>query len=181
MITLLNKSRSAGYMLNLYTQTWSDVEAKLGNAAKAGQVAGNLNTTIMMRVKEIATAEMLTNQLPETNVNALMAVSGADDGALGGGAGISFKSKNEDRISTIRVPLITPSDIVGLPVGHAYAMLSGSHPHKIRIPLLKNANNTDLELPEFITEMVAGMRVRYRSTEGWYEYSDSVDVSQFTK
>lgn len=180
MVTLLNKSRSADYQLNLYTQTWSDVEAKLGNAAKAGQVAGNLNTTIMMRVKEISTAEMLTKQLPETNVNALMAVSGVDDGGSNGDVGISFKSKNEDRISTIRVPLITPSDIVGLPVGQAFAMLSGSHLHKIRIPLLGNSKDLGMALPEFITEMVADMRGRYRSTEGWYKFSDTVDVSQLT-
>ncbi len=180
MVTLLNKSRSADYQLNLYTQTWSDVEAKLGSAAKAGQIAGNLNTTIMMRVKEIATAEMLTNQLPETNVDTIMAVSGVDDGVANGGGGIGFKSRNEDRISTIRVPLITPADIVGLPMGQAYALLSGSHPYKIRIPLIQSSLDDDFELPEHIRAMVAEMRHRYRSKDGWYSFSDSVDLSKMS-
>ena len=37
------------------SQTWSDVEARIGNRAKAGQVAGNFNTLLMLRVKELAT------------------------------------------------------------------------------------------------------------------------------
>ena len=41
-IPLLNKGRGAGFTVTAYTQTWSDVEARLKNAAKAGQVAGNL-------------------------------------------------------------------------------------------------------------------------------------------
>ena len=30
-----------------------------------GQVAGNFNTMIMLRVKELSTAEILTDQLPK--------------------------------------------------------------------------------------------------------------------
>ncbi len=177
MITLLNKSRGAEFMLNLYTQTWWDVEANLGSAAKAGQIAGNLSNSITMRVQDVATAEMLTKQLPETNVNTLMAVSGVDDGYAGAeGSGIGFKSRNEDRISTIRVPMITPSDVVGLPQGQAFALLSGSHLYKIRIPVMKQ--NTAVEYPSHIKEMVADMRRNYTSREGWYQYTDSIDLSK---
>ena len=63
-VPLLNKAGGAGFQVTAYTQTWSDVEARIGNRAKAGQVAGNFNTMIMLRVKELATAEMLTDQLP---------------------------------------------------------------------------------------------------------------------
>ena len=42
---------------------WSDVEAHRVKA-KAGQIAGNFNTLIMLRVKEVATAELMTSQLP---------------------------------------------------------------------------------------------------------------------
>ena len=52
---------------------------KIGSRAKAGQVAGNFNTLIMLRVKELATAEMLTEQLPRVEVFTLMSVSGVDD------------------------------------------------------------------------------------------------------
>ncbi len=63
-IPLLNKARGAGFTITAYTQTWSDVEARLGSAAKAGQVAGNIGTVVMFRCKEAATVEMLLNQLP---------------------------------------------------------------------------------------------------------------------
>ena len=73
---LLNKAGGAGFQVTAYTQTWSDVEARIGNRAKAGQVAGNFNTLLMLRVKELATAEMLTDQLPKVEVFTLMSVSG---------------------------------------------------------------------------------------------------------
>lgn len=47
-----------------YTQTSSDIEARIGNAAKTAQVQGNFNNMIMLRVRENRTAELLTTQLP---------------------------------------------------------------------------------------------------------------------
>jgi len=54
-IPLLNQAGGAGFQVTAYTQTWSDVEARIGSLAKAGQIAGNFNTLIMLRVKEVAT------------------------------------------------------------------------------------------------------------------------------
>ncbi len=93
-VPLLNKAGGAGFQVTAYTQTWSDVEARIGNRAKAGQVAGNFNTLIMLRVKELATAEMLTDQLPRVEVFTLMSVSGVDDSS-DPGSGVDFKSRNE--------------------------------------------------------------------------------------
>lgn len=56
-------------------EPWLDVEARIGNRAKAGQVAGNFNTLLMLRVKELATAEMLTDQLPKVELFTLMSLS----------------------------------------------------------------------------------------------------------
>lgn len=55
-VPLLNKAGGAGFQLTAYTQTWSDVEARVGSQARAGQIAGNFNTLVMLRVKELATA-----------------------------------------------------------------------------------------------------------------------------
>ncbi|WP_163434573.1 TraM recognition domain-containing protein, partial [Escherichia coli] len=52
-IPLLNKSGGAGIEVTAYTQTWSDIEARLGNAAKSAQVTGNFNTLVMLRVREL--------------------------------------------------------------------------------------------------------------------------------
>ena len=46
---LLNKAGGAGFQVTAYTQTWSDVEARIGSRPKAGQIAGNFNTLLMMR------------------------------------------------------------------------------------------------------------------------------------
>ncbi|MGB5651346.1 MAG: type IV conjugative transfer system coupling protein TraD, partial [Sedimenticolaceae bacterium] len=94
-VPLLNKAGGAGFQVTAYTQTWSDVEARIGNRAKAGQVAGNFNTLVMLRVKELATAEMLTDQLPKVEVFTLMSVSGVDDSS-DPTSGVDFKSRNED-------------------------------------------------------------------------------------
>ena len=132
-VPLLNKAGGAGFQVTAYTQTWSDVEARIGSRAKAGQVAGNFNTLIVMRVKELATAEMLTEQLPRVEVFTLMDVSGVDD-STDPASGVDFRSRNEDRITVTEVPMLTPAELVRLPKGQAFALLEGGRLWKLRIP-----------------------------------------------
>ena len=42
-IPMVNKGGGAGVQVTAYTQTLSDIEARIGNRAKAGQVIGNFN------------------------------------------------------------------------------------------------------------------------------------------
>ena len=51
-IPMINKSGGAGMQVTAYTQSRGDIEARLGNSAKACQVEGNFNNLIMFRVKE---------------------------------------------------------------------------------------------------------------------------------
>jgi len=67
-VPLINKGGGAGLQVTAYTQTLSDIEARIGNRAKAGQVIGNFNNLFMLRVRETATAELLTRQLPKVEV-----------------------------------------------------------------------------------------------------------------
>jgi conjugative coupling factor TraD (TOL family) len=67
-IPMINKGGGAGVQVTAYTQTLSDIEARIGNRAKAGQVVGNFNNLFMLRVRETATAELLTRQLPKVEV-----------------------------------------------------------------------------------------------------------------
>ena len=168
--TLINKSGGAGYQLNLYTQTWSDPIAELGSEAKAGQLAGNIGTMLIMGVKEIATCEMFTQQLPEVSVSEIMAVSGVTDNDESGGIG--FTSNNQDRISISRVPMISPSDIVALPKGQAFVLLRGSELWKIRIPMPSKVD--DQELPDDLGDMLQHMRKSYTSVVDWPSYSSSM-------
>ena len=166
-VPLLNKAGGAGFQVTAYTQTWSDVEARLGDRAKAGQVAGNFNSLIMMRVKDPATAEMLTQQLPTVDVLSLMSVSAVDDSSEPG-SGVDFSSRNEDRISVSEVSLLGVSDLVTLPKGQAFAFLSGGQLWKIRVPLVQNSDQE--VLPRNLQVMADQMTRQYVSNENWYRH-----------
>lgn len=134
LTTLLNKSGGAGLQLTLYTQTWSDVEARLGNAAKAGQVAGNLNTLVCLRVLDEATAQLLTSKLQQrVPIYTLQPYSSVSDTNQLGEA--DFASSNEDRLSMTEVPMLTPNDLIQLPKGQAYCLKGGGQLWKMRMPL----------------------------------------------
>lgn len=164
-VPLLNKAGGAGFQVTAYTQTWSDVVVRVGDRAKAGQVAGNFNTLIMLRVKEQATAEMLTEQLNQVEVYSLMQVSGATD-ASEPLSQVDFTSRNEDRLSVTEAPIITPGDIVALPKGQAFALLEGGQLWKIRMPLPDPRR--DPAMPESLAAITADMARRYHSQEGMW-------------
>ncbi len=89
----------------------------------------------MLRIKELATAEMLTDhQLETVQIHSLMQVSGVSD-ADGPGTGHHFTSTNEDRLSVTETPLLSPADVMALPKGQAFALLEGGRLWKIRMPL----------------------------------------------
>ena len=156
--------------MTAYTQTWSDVEARLGSRAKAGQVAGNFNTMIMLRVKELATARMLTDQLPNVDVLTLMSVSGVDDSS-DPGSGVDFRSRNEDRISVSEVTLLGVSELVTLPKGQAFAMLSGGQLWKLRMPLADNID--DAALPQAFRDLAREMERSYITNDYWYRQRET--------
>ncbi|WP_286983957.1 type IV conjugative transfer system coupling protein TraD [Haliea sp.] len=168
-VPLLNKAGGAGFQVTAYTQTWSDVEARIGSRAKAGQVAGNFNTMLMLRVKELDTAAMLTEQLPRVEVFTLMSVSGVDDSS-DPGSGVDFKSRNEDRISVSEVPMLTAADMVTLPKGQAFALLEGGQLWKIRIPLPDDREDT--AMPDDFEAIAEAMRRRYITNDHWYRVTD---------
>lgn len=168
-VPLLNKAGGAGFQVTAYTQTWSDVEARIGSRAKAGQVAGNFNTLIMLRVKELATAEMMTDQLPKVEVFTLMSVSGVDDSS-DPGSGVDFKSRNEDRISVSEVPMLTPAELVALPKGQAFALLEGGQLWKLRIPLPDTRG--DQAMPAGLADIANEMERTYITNDQWYRVQE---------
>jgi len=156
--TLLNKGGGAGLQMSLYTQTWSDVEAKIGNAAKAGQIAGNLNTLVCLRVIEERTARFLTDKLPQkVPVQYLQPHSTVSDShQLGDGA--DFTSSNDDRLASTEVPMLTSNDLLQLPKGQAFCLIEGGQLWKIRIPLPSD----DMKfIPQMIEQMARIMQQKY--------------------
>jgi hypothetical protein len=149
-----------------YTQTWSDVEARIGSRPKAGQIAGNFNTLIMLRVKELATAELLTTQLPTVQVVSTVASSSVSD-TNDPGEFTDFASRNEDRIAPETVPMLAPTDLVQLPKGQAFALLHGGQLHKIRMPL-PGASDDPL-MPAGLKEIGERLRARLDGPCLWPE------------
>jgi conjugative coupling factor TraD (TOL family) len=164
-IPLLNKSGGCGMQVTAYTQTWSDIEARLGNAAKAGQVTGNFNTLLMLKVKELRTAELLTDQVEEVEVQSIVTVSGVNDAATFE-TGTHFSSKNEDRITIERVPMLRPSELMQLPKGHCFALLNGGQLWKVRLPLPDSRGDDDM--PNNVDEISESMRRAYQTGDAWH-------------
>jgi conjugative coupling factor TraD (TOL family) len=165
-IPLVNKSGGAGFQVTAYTQTWSDVEARVGSRAKADQVAGNFNTLIMLRVKHLGTAEMLTNQLPKVEVFSMTQVSGVNDSADPESA-VAFTSNNQDRISVTEAPLVQPADVIRLPKGQAFALIEGGHLWKLRMPLPDNTHDPDM--PAELQTIADAMTRKYTTSENWWQ------------
>lgn len=171
-VPLLNKAGGAGYQVTVYTQTWSDVEAKIGNRAKAAQIGGNLNSLIMLRVKTTDTAEILTEQLPEVEVSKIASdsrttdVQNPDDFA-------DFGSSSGDVVRSYKVPMLRPSDLTSLPKGQAFALLDGGQLAKVRLPLAVESVD-DIHWPESLFKVFDGMHEQYS------RYVKSLDDEQVT-
>ena len=173
-VPMANKAGGAGFRLTVYTQTLSDIRARFGSDAKAGQVIGNLGNLIMLRVKEQATARLLTDLLQDVEVNQLTLVSGTSDDTNPDSPN-DFGSNTQQRISTQKVPLVAPGDLTRLPKGHAYAMLGGKL-YKLRLPLFKETG----ELPKNLDFLCKQMQAKYDSNganDEWFNLSEMRSVA----
>ena len=119
----------------------------------------------MLRVRETATAELLTNQLPKVEVSATSLVSGATDSS-DPNASTTFTSNTQDRISTANVPMIEPAHVIGLPKGQAFGLLEGGMLWKIRIPL--PSPESDESMPRDLRALADNMRQRYTDAPDWW-------------
>ena len=171
-IPLINKGGGAGFQVTAYTQTLSDIEARIGNSAKASQVIGNFNSLVMLRVKEKNTAMLLTDQLPEVGVYQKTLTSGVTDVSRPG-EGTDFNSNVSDQVTLVKVPMISPSDIINLPKGQAFALLEGGRLWKIRMPL-PVSDDSDRFMPASLKQLADNMEKNYRSGESWWTGGDVV-------
>ncbi|QLH61924.1 type IV conjugative transfer system coupling protein TraD [Serratia symbiotica] len=168
-IPLINKGGGAGFQVTAYTQTLSDIEARIGSPAKANQVVGNFNTLVMLRVREKNTAMLLTDQLPDVDVYQKTLTSGVTDVSRPGEK-TDFNSNVNDQVSLVKVPMISPADIINLPKGQAYALLEGGRLWKIRMPL--PADNDDPHMPASLEQLADNMEKNYRTDETWWTGGD---------
>jgi conjugative coupling factor TraD (TOL family) len=163
-IPMINKGGGAGLQISAYTQTFSDIQARIGSEAKTRQVAGNFNNIIMLRVKDIDTARLLTDQLPNVDVNNITFVSGYNDSS-DTESDVDFTSRHEDRITTVTAPMLEPHMLMKLPKGQCFGLLEGGRLYKIRLPLPEQDDN-DVDTP--FDQVIKDMISRYRTSEAWW-------------
>ncbi len=168
-VPMVNKLGGSGFNITAYTQTLPDIEAKVGDKAKAEQIIGNFNHIVMLRVKSQSTAKFFCDQLPRVDVTNLTAVSGVTDTAADGN-GAHFTSNNQDRAAKTKEFMLEPADIMQLPQGQAFALIEGNRLKKLRIPLPDDSY--DEFIPESIKEIGQKMLARYRSSEQWAAETD---------
>ena len=153
-----NKGGGAGLQITGYSQTAQDIEVKVGSTAKADQIGGNLNSMVMLRVMNADTAKKLTDRLEEVRVATRLVASGASD-TNDPADFADFSTRNEDRVSMEKVPLLDPAWLMKLPKGQAFALLEGGRLCKIRIPL--PLAHVDDEIPSTWDAMLHSMRTNY--------------------
>lgn len=155
-IPLLNKAGGAGIQVTAYTQTTADIEAGIGHRAKAGQILGNFNTLLMLRVRNEETAKVLTEQLPRVRVFTKTAESRVTDNNEPE-TSVDFTSQNADRLMETDTVMLSPADAMALPKGQCFALLHGGHLYKIRLPL----PGKDRFIPSNLEEVRAERLARY--------------------
>lgn len=178
-IPLINKGRGAGMQVTAYTQTIADIEARLGNRAKAEQTIGNFNTLIMFRVKSPATAKLLTDQLHKVTILQSMVTSSFTDSS-NPDDDKAFTSNTGERISQKEVPLLDVANITNLPKGQAFILMNGSTLYKVRMPL-PAIDDEDL-IPPSMQALLDDMQKNYHVTVNWWEpafkdYTPSKDIA----
>ena len=136
-VKILNKAGGAGFQVTAYAQTKQDLEVALGSRAMAEVTEGNLNTLVILRVKNEETANLLIKILPQVGVIGHTQVSMVND-TPHGEDGVYFNTTNEDRVQTSAVPMIEVNDIISLPKGQAFVLVNGGELYKVRIPLPLN-------------------------------------------
>lgn len=165
-IPLINKGGGAGVQVTAYTQTISDIQARTQDGSKAGQIIGNFNSLVMLRVKEPATAKLLTETQQEVTIYETMIISSTTDNN-DPDSDKDFGSSSGDRVTTKSMPLVPMSAIMNLPKGQAFALIEGSQLWKIRMPLPKE--DDDDCMPKDLQQLAALMRENYRTSESWWE------------
>ncbi|HRL52876.1 MAG TPA: type IV conjugative transfer system coupling protein TraD [Acidovorax temperans] len=168
-VPMVNKLGGSGFRITAYTQSMFDIEAKVGDKAKAGQILDNFNHLVMLRVRSVTTANLLAEQVPQVDVVHLTPMSGVTDTAAQG-TGVDFTSRNDDIVTKTKVPMIEAADVLELPQGQAFALLEGNRRYKIRIPLADSRG--DPFVPDSLKKVAADMKSRYRTSEQWARETD---------
>ncbi len=164
-IPTINKIRGASVGLTVYSQVQEDFEIGLGSTGKARQAMGSINNYILFRCGSTETAALITQRTDDVNVLNMVNITSASDSddMLDGSV---FTSRNEDRAQTEKVPLLTESMFMKLPIGEAFVSLDGGQIMKMKVPLRVRSKQEEA-LPKSLSGMCEYMQKHYRPGSGW--------------
>lgn len=132
-LSILNKSRGAGFRVTVLTQTLPDFIATMGSKEKALQMLGNLNNLIALRTKDGDTQQYIADQFGTgyvANRSFRLGTSSSSQAGISsfsGGEAVGLESTLEENV---------PKEILGmLPNFQYFALVSGGKAIKGRIEL----------------------------------------------
>ena len=132
LIQLLNKGRGAGFNLVVATQTIEDFEARLGSAAKAGKILGNMNHVVILRSNTPETQEQMFKKVPKTRFRYVMRTQSGNAGTTPH----EVKGSIGERLMEEEAELF-PAALAGeLPNLEYFGIISGGRLIKGKIPLI---------------------------------------------
>ncbi len=132
-IQLMNKGGGSGFRMTIYTQTFADFAAKLGNEYKARQVLGNANNRIAFRVLDAETQEYITKGIPTFKKKTLTMRYGSNvDTRIHD----EYTASYQEGMEKEDADLFPPALLGELPPLHCIGRFSGGTMKKIRIPIL---------------------------------------------
>ncbi|MCK4118413.1 conjugative transfer system coupling protein TraD [Ralstonia nicotianae] len=135
VIQILNKGRGAGFRAFVAFQSRSDLEAKLGNAAKMLQVLGNLNNQIILRLEDTDTAQWFSDKVGETAIRNIIVSSSS---SMGSESHVGEFSGSVSRSMQLeKAPLIPTQLITVLPNLQYFMRISGGAVYQGRIPIIQ--------------------------------------------
>ena len=151
-ISLLNKAGGAGFRITAAAQTVDDLGAAFGgDAHKSGQLQGNFQSLIMMRVRNEQTAKVLSSCVPSASVRMAQQGQGVQESAYVK-RGEHFNSSQQTNIGSERIALVEASDIMALPKGQAFVWTNGNELYKVRMPM--PSTDTD-DIPKDFASLIS--------------------------
>ncbi len=128
-------------------------------------MVGNFNNLFMLRVRETATAELLTRQLPKVEVYATALMSGATDSSDPQATRVHVQHPGPHQQQQRAVDRAGACG--GAPKGQCFALIEGGNLWKVRMPL--PAPDPDEAMPKDLQELAGYMRQHYVEAGDWWD------------
>ena len=138
-LQLLNKARGSGFRITAATQTISDFEQKLGSRAAMGQLLGNFNNVLCMRMKDADSMKYMQDLVVKTRVKTVMRTQGTSTAAS---HPMMASSSIGERLVEEEQSMVPYELLAMLPNFEFFALVSGGAVLKCRFPMLSEKKFT---------------------------------------